>query len=397
MTEDKEPTQQDDELVTAGTATNSELNEVFTKMSEQLQVALASFMLQNIRDVEIAAFTAEAVYTISEQYASKGDLLILEMMKSLICLYPPLTRGVVFQMEGRFSKARAELAKGLKISSGATAILDRYARLPDADEEVLQMYQPVFSIFPILFRGSDASIQAEIVGYQGNTLRCVEWLEVAVAEFRQAVRLPSSLNPIFLALTGFCTSTADRLETRVEVFRAELKAEQGQRYLSPTGDKIFIIHGHDEAKWRELRDVLEDELDLKVTVLKEEPGASETLIHKFEEFADDCCYAFALLTPDDFVTKEGKCYFQSRPNVLFELGWFYGHFGRSRVCIVKKDTTEVPSDLNGILSIDFHETVSEGFIKIQDELKKAGVRFGKTRRPMRHSTVRAKTSRASRI
>ena len=112
---------------------------------------------------------------------------------------------------------------------------------------------------------------------------------------------------------------------------------------------------------------------MKTVVLKEKPGAGEVLIRKFEQFADDCCYAFALITPDDFITKEGKSYFQARPNVLFELGWFYGHFGRDRVCIVKKAETEMPSDLAGILSIDFHNEISEGFVKIQDELQRVGI------------------------
>jgi predicted nucleotide-binding protein len=174
---------------------------------------------------------------------------------------------------------------------------------------------------------------------------------------------------MFLALVSFCTSTAERVETRVEVFGSELK----QRYLIPTGDRVFIIHGHDEAKWRELRDILEDKLDQKVIVLQEEPSEGETVIGKFEKLADDCCYAFALLTPDDFVEKEGKSYFQARPNVLLELGWFYGRFGRDRVCIVKKLKTEIPSDLAGILTINFHSDISEAFAKIEAELRRVGV------------------------
>jgi predicted nucleotide-binding protein len=80
-----------------------------------------------------------------------------------------------------------------------------------------------------------------------------------------------------------------------------------------------------------------------------------------------------LLTPDDFVKKDGKSYFQARPNVLFELGWFYGAFGRNRVCIVKNVKTALPSDLGGILSIDFSDKVAEGYIQIQDELQRAGI------------------------
>lgn len=78
--------------------------------------------------------------------------------------------------------------------------------------------------------------------------------------------------------------------------------------MKQSGEQVFIIHGHDEAKWRELRDLLEDEFKLKVTVLKEEPGVARTIIQKFEDYAMESCYAFALLTPDDFVKKEKANY-----------------------------------------------------------------------------------------
>ena len=65
--------------------------------------------------------------------------------------------------------------------------------------------------------------------------------------------------------------------------------------------------------------------------------------------------------------------YQARPNVHFELGWFYGHFGRDRVAILKKAETDVPSDLRGIVSIDFHNSVVECFLQIRDELQQLGI------------------------
>lgn len=375
MTKDKEIVPREAELVSTDIGGSTETSEVFTKMSELLQAAVASFQLQNVREVDMLARTAEALYDASKGKISSDDLLLLRSLASLISLYPPLTRNIVFQMEGRFARAREELEKGLEICDDGIAVLDKYARLPNADEQALLIFKPFYSIFQVLCRGYDAFIRAEIVGYQGNIPQYRKLLRDAATEFREAERLPSSQNPVVLALVSFCASLAERLETRTEVFGSE----QGQRYLSPTGDKIFIIHGHDEAKWRELRDLLEDELNQKTIVLKEEPGAGETLIRKFEMFADDCCYAFALLTPDDFIEKDGKSYFQARPNVLLELGWFYGRFGRDRVCIVKNTKTELPSDLAGILSIDFHEDVSEGLLKIQAELRRVGLISGDTR------------------
>ena len=97
---------------------------------------------------------------------------------------------------------------------------------------------------------------------------------------------------------------------------------------------IFIIHGHDEAKRRELESLLKDRFKLNPIVLLDQPDQGLTIIEKFEKYASNCSYAFALFTPDDIVTNGDKQYFQARPNVIFELGWFYANLGRSRVCIL---------------------------------------------------------------
>ena len=70
-----------------------------------------------------------------------------------------------------------------------------------------------------------------------------------------------------------------------------------------------------------------------------------TLIDKFEREAKSASYAFVLLTPDDIVEKENGKYIQARPNVLFELGWFCGKLGRDKVCIIKRQGTQIPTDL----------------------------------------------------
>lgn len=369
MPEDKDLIRRDAEVLPPSADADGDVDEVLVQMSELIPRVVASMQLQNVRDADLAALTAEGLYAASAKRASRHDLLVLKMLKHAVSLFATFTRAIVFQVEGNFSEALTEIRKTLATSGDAIATVDEYATLPEREDELLDVWQPIFSIFPILFRGYDAYVRADAVGYQGDIRRYTEFLREAVTEFRRVDELPPHLNPMYLQLAGFCRTHADRLETRIRVFGAQPE----RRYLTPTGDKVFIIHGHDEAKWRELRDVLEDKLKLKTVVLKDEPGAGKTLIRKFEESAHDCSYAFALLTPDDFVEKNGKSYFQARPNVLLELGWFYGHFGRDRVCIVKKANTEMPSDLAGILSIDFHDKVSEGFVEIQEELKRVGV------------------------
>ena len=140
-------------------------------------------------------------------------------------------------------------------------------------------------------------------------------------------------------------------------------------------NKVFIVHGHNEAKLRELKDLLANE-NLDPVILTEQPSQGMTIIEKFETYATDCAYAFALFTPDDIVeSDEGKKYFQARPNVIFELGWFYAHLGRARVCILSQESekNEIFSDLQGVMRIQFSKNISECYLDIKRELQSVGI------------------------
>lgn len=138
---------------------------------------------------------------------------------------------------------------------------------------------------------------------------------------------------------------------------------------------IFIIHGHDESKRRELEMILKERFDLKPIVLSDKPSQGLTIIEKFEKYAAECSYAFALFTPDDIIQSNNQQYFQARPNVIFELGWFYANLGRSRVCILDKssDKSKIFSDLQGVMRIQFSENISEKIIDIERELRSVGI------------------------
>ena len=367
---EERPIKIDAELVPTGDSSDSQIQDASSKLVELLGSAAQGMMFQNAQQVDIAARTAQALFDeASKQKAPKEELLGIKIIKNLISLYSSLTQIMIFITEGRFERAIEKISRGLVDADESIAALKDYERLPYSDKESAQIFKPLFSIFQVVLNASDAWIRAEMVGYQGDIRRYVELLQEAVIEYRRAESIPTTLDPTYISLVGLCATQAERLKTRIE----EFSKKQGlHTHLPPKGDKIFIIHGHDEGKWRELQDILEG-LNQEIVVLKEEPSAGETIIEKFEKLADDCCYAFALITPDDFVKKEGNMYSQPRPNVLFELGWFYGRFGRDRVCIIKKADTEMPSDLSGILSINILEGVSERFKEIQDELQRIGL------------------------
>lgn len=141
------------------------------------------------------------------------------------------------------------------------------------------------------------------------------------------------------------------------------------------GKKVFVIHGHNEAKWRELQAILRD-LKVEPVVLSEQILNGKTIIENIEEFANKSQFAIAIFTYDDIVYKNDKNkYLQVRPNVIFELGWFYAHLGRQKVMIIEQinDKGNVFSDLYGIYIYRFHENVKELYLDIRKVLEKENI------------------------
>ena len=142
----------------------------------------------------------------------------------------------------------------------------------------------------------------------------------------------------------------------------------------PAGKNVFIIHGHDELNTHRLKELLQDHFGLSTVLMKSNPGMSRPLLDKFEHCASTCAFAFALMTPDDQVVNQSHApYYQARPNVFFEAGWFAGRLGISRVCLLLKPSTIVQSDLEGISRIHFDENVQDKLLDIERELRAVGI------------------------
>ena len=120
------------------------------------------------------------------------------------------------------------------------------------------------------------------------------------------------------------------------------------------GDKIFIVHGHDEGAKHKIARFIED-LDLTATILDEQPSRGQTIIDKFEAHADEAGFAIVLLTADDVGApkKDQKDNLKSRArqNVILELGYFFAQLGRGRVCVLYEEGVELPSDIQGVIYV----------------------------------------------
>jgi len=137
---------------------------------------------------------------------------------------------------------------------------------------------------------------------------------------------------------------------------------------SLSGDKIFIIHGHDDHLKKEVQLLLE-RADLDDVVLHERPDKGRNLIDKLIEEGVSACYVIALLSPDDYQA-DGS--YRARQNVVLEIGYFLGKLGKSKVRMIVKKGIEIPSDLQGIL-YEPYDASGNWRMRLLKEIKAAGI------------------------
>lgn len=144
-----------------------------------------------------------------------------------------------------------------------------------------------------------------------------------------------------------------------------------------THPRFFIVHGRDSATMLEVKNYLQNTLGLpEPVVLHERPSRGRTIIEKFEDHASEADGAIVLLTPDDRWIESGTDdeLRRARQNVVFELGFFYGQFGRrsGRVLVLHKGKIDLPSDIHGVVYIDITGGVAAAGEQIRQEV------FGRT-------------------
>ncbi|WP_321288282.1 nucleotide-binding protein [uncultured Sunxiuqinia sp.] len=136
--------------------------------------------------------------------------------------------------------------------------------------------------------------------------------------------------------------------------------------------KVFVVHGHDDKARLELCKLLKDDLGVEPVILQDEPNLTvETIISKFERLAKECSAALILFTPDD--NAEGKS--RARQNVILELGYFLGKFQgqeNRRIAIIKTGDIEIPSDISGVLYLEYLKNIKEIFYDLKKQFETWG-------------------------
>lgn len=139
-------------------------------------------------------------------------------------------------------------------------------------------------------------------------------------------------------------------------------------------NKIFIVHGHDEAMKEAVARFITRLLNIEPIILHEKANAGRTIIQKLLDETKDLTFAIVLYSPDDLgkAHEEEKLNPRARQNVVFEHGLLIGKYGMNRVCCLHKGNIEMPSDNHGVLYIEYDD--NEGWQKkLAREMKNIGM------------------------
>lgn len=147
------------------------------------------------------------------------------------------------------------------------------------------------------------------------------------------------------------------------------------RISSEQGNRIFVVHGHDETARETVARFL-TQLGLAPIILHEQTNAGRTIIEKLEHHSS-VDFAVVLLTPDDvgaLAKTPDQLQERARQNVVLELGFFIGKLGRKRVCALHKGALELPSDVLGVAYLPM-DGAGAWKLPLAKELREAGFAF----------------------
>lgn len=168
------------------------------------------------------------------------------------------------------------------------------------------------------------------------------------------------------------SSLRDLLAERMQGAAAAAPAQPARAARQP-GNRVFIVHGRDEAA-KEAAARFIARLDLEPIILHEQPNAGRTIIEKLEGHLD-VDFAVVLLTPDDVGGLAGdppQLQNRARQNVVLELGLFIGALGRGRVCALHKGNLELRSDFDGVVYVPMDDAGGWRLL-LAREMKQAGM------------------------
>ena len=145
----------------------------------------------------------------------------------------------------------------------------------------------------------------------------------------------------------------------------------------PTTGNIFIGHGR-SAVWRELKDLIEDELGLSTDEFNRVPVAGATIAERLEEMLNTATMAFLVMTGED-EQPDGRLH--ARLNVVHEAGLFQGRLGFDRAILLLEHGCDEFTNIAGLVQLRFPKgEIKSVFEDVRGVLKREGLLGGLTDR-----------------
>lgn len=153
---------------------------------------------------------------------------------------------------------------------------------------------------------------------------------------------------------------------------------------APADGTIFVVHGRDHDARDQLELVLR-RLGLAPFVLQVTGGGGDTLIEALEKMIGKTArsaFGIVLVTPDDLgrlkaeKVEDEKA--RARQNVIMEMGMLLASLTRKRCAILIKGYVEMPSNMGGVITINFNDHVREAVPKLVQRLQEAGFKLDPT-------------------
>jgi len=136
------------------------------------------------------------------------------------------------------------------------------------------------------------------------------------------------------------------------------------------GTNVFIGHGGSPV-WKDLKDFVQDRLNLPWDEFNRVPVAGFTNIARLSEMLDAAAIAFLVMTGED-EQADGKL--NARMNVVHEAGLFQGRLGFTRAIVLLEEGCEEFSNIHGLGQIRFPKgNIKAFFEEVRQVLEREGL------------------------
>lgn len=135
---------------------------------------------------------------------------------------------------------------------------------------------------------------------------------------------------------------------------------------SANESRVFISHGR-STDWMKVQAYIDKDIGLQTIELAQAFNGGMTIIEKLEANSRRCNSAVIVMTGEDCLNEVD---IRVRENVMHEIGFFHGAYGRKAVILLHEEGVSIPSNLAGIVYIPFPSgTIEASFYVLHRELK----------------------------